>query len=62
MDTDEIKRRDYSKEHLLRKAKKTRLVADIEKNKAQDFSSYLLKEGKTYVQWLTEQINNALSK
>lgn len=63
MKTGEIKKqRDYSLEHKRRKEKKTRLLVDIDKNKADAFTGALSKQGITFTKWMNEQIEKELSK
>jgi len=60
--TGELKRpRDYSLEHKRRKEKKTRLLVDIDKNKAEAFTGLLNKQGVTFSQWIKDHINNELN-
>jgi hypothetical protein len=59
--TGELKRpRNYSLEHQRRKEKKTRLLVDIDKNKAEAFTGLLNKQGVTFSQWIKDHINNEL--
>jgi hypothetical protein len=61
--TGELKRpRDYSLEHKRRKEKKTRLLVDMDKNKAEAFTGVLNKQGITFSKWINEQIDIELSK
>jgi hypothetical protein len=63
MKTGETKRpRNYSLEHKRRKEKKTRLLVDIDKNKADAFTGALSKQGITFTKWINEQIEIELSK
>jgi hypothetical protein len=63
MKTGEIKKeRNYSLEHQRRKEKKTRLLVDIEKNKAEAFTGVLNKQGMTFTKWINQQIEKELSK
>jgi hypothetical protein len=61
MTTSELKKsRDYSKEHLMRKAKKSRLLADIEKSKADAFTALLSEQGITFSKWINNQIDKEI--
>lgn len=52
------KERNYSKEHARRKAKKSRLLADIDKDKAENFLALLSEKGLTFTNWINKQIDN----
>jgi hypothetical protein len=52
--------RDYRKEHESRKAKKRRLLADIEQTKAAAFLAALDKQGQTLTQWLNYMIDREI--
>ena len=61
MNTSEIKKpRDYSREHKKRAEKKSRLLVDIDKNIANDFTIHLHEKGITFSQWIKEHINKEL--
>jgi hypothetical protein len=53
--------RDYKKEHASRKARKKRLLADIELNKAAAFLAALDAQGQTLTQWLNYMIDKEIN-
>lgn len=59
--TNENKRpRDFSKEWTKRQERNKRLVADLDRAKVQAFQDKLIKDGRTYAEWLTQQIDREL--
>ena len=54
--------RDLKKETEWRKNKYKRLVVDVDKNIAEKFLKILENEGKTYSEWVKENIKNILEK
>lgn len=61
MSIGEIKKsRNYSLEHKKRSEKKSRLLVDIDKNIASEFTIHLHEKGITFSQWIQAHINNEL--
>lgn len=54
--------RDLKKETEWRKTKYKRYVVDVDKDVAEQFSSKLEKDGKTYSVWVKEHIKKYLKK
>lgn len=54
--------RDLKKETEWRKNKYKRLVVDVDKDVAEKFSQKLENEGKTYSEWVKENIKKFLEK
>lgn len=52
--------RDYKKEYQRRKKTQGRLLADIDRDLASRFRSYLQKQDRTYASWLTAKIKEEL--
>lgn len=59
--TNENKRiRDFSKEWTKRQERNKRLVADLDRAKVERLQDKLIKDGRTYANWLNEQIEREL--
>ncbi len=54
--------RDLKKETEWRRTKYKRYVVDVDKDVAEQFSSKLEKDGKTYSVWVKEHIKKYLKK
>ena len=58
--TENKRNRDYSHEWNVRQKRQKRLVADLDRAKVQALQERLLKDGRTYANWLNEQIEREL--
>ena len=54
--------RDYRHEYELRRKSKKRLIAEIEKEKAQKFEAVLKSQNMTFSNWINEKINDHISE
>lgn len=54
--------RDYRHEHELRKKSRKRLVAEIDKEKAQKFEAMLKSQNITFSNWITDKINDHIKE
>jgi hypothetical protein len=54
--------RDYKHEHQLRKKNRKRLVADIDKEKAQALENMLKSENMTFSNWINNKINDFIKE
>lgn len=54
--------RDYKHEYELRKKSKKRLIAEIEKEKAQKFETMLKSQNITFSNWINEKINDHIKE
>ena len=54
--------RDYSKEHQERMKSRKRLIAEIEREKAQRFQALLKDRETTFSYWINEKINEYISE
>lgn len=62
MTNEIIKGRDYKHEYRLRQKRNKRLHADLDRNKAEQFQEYLLKNDISFVRWLDEKIDEELKR
>lgn len=54
--------RNYEKEYAWNKTKYSRIVADIDKELAEELKSKLRKEGKSIAGWVTDNAKKYLKK
>ena len=53
--------RDYKKEYERRKKRNKRLIADMDRTKAEAFQSLLEGQNISYIAWLTNKIDEELN-
>lgn len=60
MTNKQTRERDYKHEYDIRKGRVKRMVADMDRDKAEQFQKLLQGRGETFITWLNEQIDKEL--